>query len=72
MSDGQIPELTPTASLVVHADRGIKDIAEEEDALENGSEIDGEVHGGGYGILVKVLSVLMIGASGTSSLSNCH
>lgn len=61
--DGQIPELTPTASLVVHADRGIKDIAEEEDALENGSQTDGEVHGGGHGILVKVLSVLMIGSS---------
>lgn len=71
---GGSDESTPTASPLVHPDRGVKDIAEEEDALENGSQTDGEVHGGGHGILVKVLSVLMIGSSRQTqpSLSDCY
>ncbi|KAK0750096.1 major facilitator superfamily domain-containing protein [Schizothecium vesticola] len=63
VSDGEIPESTLTASLVVHPERGIKDVADEEDALENGDRIEDEEHRGGHGMLVKVLSVLMI-ASG--------
>ena len=73
VSDGQIPEPTLSASLLVRPKRGIKDVADEEDALENGDQIEDEEYRVGHGMLVKVLSVLMIGLSLVdTSLSDCH
>jgi hypothetical protein len=73
VSDGQIPESALTALLAAHPERGIKDVADEEDALENGNQTEGEEQREGHGMLVKVLSVLMIGSSlGDTLLSDCH
>ncbi|KAK1833433.1 major facilitator superfamily-domain-containing protein [Podospora conica] len=55
---GQILSSTTAASLIVHP---VKHVADEEDALESGGQIDGEEERSGHGTLVRVLSVLMIG-----------